>query len=576
MSRSGGKGTSRGRGRRRDRGRGTRDVKRDPSRQVGEERLRSSTASRLRVFPHDPEPRPWRGFVPCLLVAFLLRVWVGLSGEWAVRPDELFQYAEQAHRLVFGYGLVPWEFRLGLRTWLLPAIPAAPMFVCKLLGLGHPDFYIPAVKIWNALLSLAIPAGMYLFARRITSEPAARLALLLGCFWHEFIIFSTHLLAEQYAAVVFFCALALVSRTPPTPPASRLLVLGGLLGLTAAFRLPYLPLVGVAGLLLLPLRPFSRWCLALAGGAGALVLWGFVDSLTWGRWWHSPRLFADMFVFNNLFEDWTANLPPFHRLSQLRFLAEASYGVYAAALVALIHWRRHWVLLAMIAPVLAVHLTTINQEYSNVFVLLPLLWMLIASVAQDVAQRLGRRSATWEVCAIAGAITLAVFLAGVPNPKSATYAAGFGLTPREEGVFRSEVMLKIGRGIAAIPAGQVRSVVWAVPRHGIRAGLYYHSHHRVPMLFPGWVREHEALYETRPLATLASHVVAPSGQPPPGFVLAGDYGKYSLFVNETPEEVDPPENLPTDFVLPSDAFFVGQARAHGVDFREPTERVMLF
>src|SRR4051794_31762554 len=31
--------------------------------------------------------------------------------------DEVFQATEQAHRLVFGYGLVPWEFQLGMRSW---------------------------------------------------------------------------------------------------------------------------------------------------------------------------------------------------------------------------------------------------------------------------------------------------------------------------------------------------------------------------------------------------------------------------------------------------------------------------
>ena len=41
-----------------------------------------------------------------------------------VAPDEVFQYLEQAHRLVFHVGLVPWEYVLGIRNWLIPgAIP---------------------------------------------------------------------------------------------------------------------------------------------------------------------------------------------------------------------------------------------------------------------------------------------------------------------------------------------------------------------------------------------------------------------------------------------------------------------
>ena len=36
-----------------------------------------------------------------------------------VHADETIQYLEQAYRLVTGHGLVPWEYRIGARSWLL-------------------------------------------------------------------------------------------------------------------------------------------------------------------------------------------------------------------------------------------------------------------------------------------------------------------------------------------------------------------------------------------------------------------------------------------------------------------------
>ena len=36
--------------------------------------------------------------------------------------DEIFQATEQAHRLVYGTGLVPWEFQVGIRSWILPGV----------------------------------------------------------------------------------------------------------------------------------------------------------------------------------------------------------------------------------------------------------------------------------------------------------------------------------------------------------------------------------------------------------------------------------------------------------------------
>ena len=43
---------------------------------------------------------------------------------WASHPDEIYQTQEQAHRLVYGYGIVPWEFRDGVRSWILPGLLA--------------------------------------------------------------------------------------------------------------------------------------------------------------------------------------------------------------------------------------------------------------------------------------------------------------------------------------------------------------------------------------------------------------------------------------------------------------------
>ena len=44
-----------------------------------------------------------------LLFAFAARLAVGLANDGVLYPDEIMQYLEQAHRLVFGAGMVPWE-----------------------------------------------------------------------------------------------------------------------------------------------------------------------------------------------------------------------------------------------------------------------------------------------------------------------------------------------------------------------------------------------------------------------------------------------------------------------------------
>src|ERR1700747_3685781 len=79
--------------------------------------------------------------------------------------DEIFQAIEPAHRLVYGYGLVPWEFQLGMRSWLLPGAVAGRMEVSRLAGDG-PEYYLPVVATGFALLASAPVLCCFLWARR--------------------------------------------------------------------------------------------------------------------------------------------------------------------------------------------------------------------------------------------------------------------------------------------------------------------------------------------------------------------------------------------------------------------------
>ena len=72
--------------------------------------------------------------LPAILVlSATLRIAVGLTFPNYIVPDEIYQYLGQAHRLVFGHGYIPWEFRVGLRSWLIPLALAVPMAAARLV-----------------------------------------------------------------------------------------------------------------------------------------------------------------------------------------------------------------------------------------------------------------------------------------------------------------------------------------------------------------------------------------------------------------------------------------------------------
>ena len=112
----------------------------------------------------DADERPWPLLVPVLALAFAARAAVALAGDFVLHPDEIMQYLEPAHRLAFGDGVIYWEWLYGARSWLVPGAVAAVMKLFDAAGLGAPWWYVDGVKLFFCALSLAIPAGMYLFA----------------------------------------------------------------------------------------------------------------------------------------------------------------------------------------------------------------------------------------------------------------------------------------------------------------------------------------------------------------------------------------------------------------------------
>ena len=62
-------------------------------------------------------------------------------------PDEFWQGPEVAHRIVFGYGYLTWEWRKGLRGWTSPLIFATSYKLLALFGMDTPKTLVLAPRI---------------------------------------------------------------------------------------------------------------------------------------------------------------------------------------------------------------------------------------------------------------------------------------------------------------------------------------------------------------------------------------------------------------------------------------------
>lgn len=213
--------------------------------------------------------------LPLLLgLAFVLRLAAYFSHGGIVHADEIFQYAEPAHRLVFGQGIVTWEYRLGVRSWLFPGFLAGVMEVARLAGDG-PVVQNAAIAVALSLLSLPAVACGFLWARRCAGEVAAVASGVLLAAWPDAVLLSIHPLIDGAAAALLLPALYALERRPG--------IAGCLLGLTAMLRIPLAPVVAFAGLRGLWGQTGRAWAKAAAAGAAVVLACGLLDWATLGR-----------------------------------------------------------------------------------------------------------------------------------------------------------------------------------------------------------------------------------------------------------------------------------------------------
>jgi GPI mannosyltransferase 3 len=153
--------------------------------------------------------------------------------------DEIYQYLEPARRLLGHDSVVSWEWRYGMRSWLLPTLMAGPVAAGDWLvpgGMGA--FILPRLIV--ALASLSIVATAWAFGARV-SRAHAIVAGLVAATWFEFVYFAPHPLGEPLSTAAILPAALLLTRA--TPSQRDLLQGGALLALAALLRFQYAPAI---------------------------------------------------------------------------------------------------------------------------------------------------------------------------------------------------------------------------------------------------------------------------------------------------------------------------------------------
>ncbi|HEY8575930.1 MAG TPA: hypothetical protein VIL88_06290 [Devosia sp.] len=214
-----------------------------------------------------------------LAVALAIRVAAAVWYPSVHHPDETFQYWEQGHRFAFGQGMVPWEYRTGIRSYFIPGVLAGIMKAVAALG-GGVGAWTVTIQVLLSALSLSIVATAFAWGRRAGGTSVGLLAGLVAAVWFETVYFAGKPLTESIAASLLFPAAYLLC----LPHRARLFpVWGGvLLGLAFVVRFQLAPAVLVVALATIVVQGWRRSLPAALATLAVIVAGGVLDWVTLG------------------------------------------------------------------------------------------------------------------------------------------------------------------------------------------------------------------------------------------------------------------------------------------------------
>jgi len=294
-----------------------------------------------------------------LIFALFLRLKAAFSYPNILWPDEIFQTLEQGHRLAFGHGMIPWDFRDGIRSWLFPGILGGIMKLTAGFSEGSSG-YLASVKIFLSLLSL-IPV------------------------WIGF------------------------SNGKNPPSRQRLYWTGFFYGLTTYLRFHLLPAIAIALIYQVRQKNFPQLLPLALGFLGPVLLGGALDVFTLSTPFQSIWKLIWINIFEGKFNSF--GVSPWQQYFTWLAL-NWSWWLFPILVFSAIAARRHWILALLALVIILSHSFLGHKEYRYMFPALPLIIILAGLGTATLVSRLSlmRGSLASKTIVIFSSLLLWAFL----------------------------------------------------------------------------------------------------------------------------------------------------------------------
>jgi len=354
------------------------------------------------------------------VVALALRVWRAQLPDDTVYADDIFQMLEPAHRLVFGYGYIAWEFVAGVRNWLLPGTLALVLGGLSRIGLDQPETYGPAITGLSILISLFPIEVARRTAHLIGGSRAGLFAAAAAAIYPPLLFAAQKITPEILAGYILPAAILFALRTSRGSAAAS----GLLCGFVAGLRIHYAPALLVVAWIIF-VRRHKDWTSvrsAVAFGAVSFSLFGLVDWWTWGAPFVSYLRAIEVNILYGV-ASYFGEMPFYF------YIAMFPFGI-GLALISVLDWPRTRWLLLPVAAILLVHTLIGHKEPRFVFAIHLLTVTAIAiPLAKWTRKGAERRLLAFAVCLCSVVMCAKSYL--MPSRPEALLAADYRLAIAE-------------------------------------------------------------------------------------------------------------------------------------------------
>ncbi|KAK9240391.1 Alg9-like mannosyltransferase family-domain-containing protein [Lipomyces kononenkoae] len=330
--------------------------------------------------------------VPLLPLLFQYRLQVALSTKTYFQPDEFWQALEPAHRLVYGYGYLTWEWKDGLRSIAHPMVFSAVYWVSELLGLGDAGL-IYGPKVLQALFAAIADYSLYKFASKCYGDEISRLTLMCSVTSAFNFFVSIRTFSNSLEMTLLICAL---NYWPLDKTAGQVNMLNYsialVLGAVACVLRPTNALIWfyLGAALVIRVRSFK--IVAVAGAVGTIIL--TLNALV-DMWYYKHLTFP---LYNFLKFNIVESLSSFYGVNrQLYYIVEALpqlLTVYLPFFFHGIYMSRSSTLAQASVFVVFVYSLISHKEVRFIFPLLPI-FHLFAAISLHRLRILARPKLKW-------------------------------------------------------------------------------------------------------------------------------------------------------------------------------------